>query len=97
MKNTRNRAHDWRASEVERLVLGDENDNKEALERVRKNLHRAIEEELTPRQSELLRAYLYEGKSMSQIAREHGVAASTVARTIARARERLARCLKYSF
>ncbi|MGM9619528.1 MAG: sigma-70 family RNA polymerase sigma factor [Oscillospiraceae bacterium] len=72
-------------------------DNSETLERLRRNLRLARANELTPRQAELLRMHFDEGKSMRQIARELGVATSTVSRTIARAEKRLRRCLQYGF
>ena len=63
----------WRLSHSE--------DNEEQLERLRRNLRRAREDELTPRQRQMLRH----------------VNKSTVSRTIARGRNRLKKCLKYSF
>ena len=79
----------WRLSHSE--------DNEEQLERLRRNLRRAREDELTPRQRQMLRMYYDEGKSMTKIAMLLHVNKSTVSRTIARGRERLRRCLQYSF
>ena len=50
----------WRLSHSE--------DNAEQLERLRRNLRRAREQELTPRQRQMLRMYYDEGKSMAKIA-----------------------------
>ena len=70
-------------------------DNGEQLDRLKRNLRRARAQELTPRQRQMLRLYFDEGKNMAEIARELRVARSTVSRTIARAKGRLYRCLKY--
>lgn len=72
-------------------------DNDEQLERLRRNLRKAREVELTPRQKQMLRMYYDEGKSMTKIAMLLHVNKSTVSRTIARGRGRLRQCLKYSF
>lgn len=71
--------------------------NDEQLARVKKNLTRAIQNELTPRQQRTLLMYYSEGKTVVEIAAALGVNPSTVSRTLARARERLRRCLQYSF
>jgi RNA polymerase sigma factor, sigma-70 family len=70
-------------------------DNSEQLSRLRRNLRRAREQELTPRQNEFLRLYFDEGKNMSEIAAETGVNRSTVSRTLRRARQRLYHFLRY--
>ena len=72
-------------------------DNGEQLDRLRTKLRYARSAELTQRQQLLLRLYFEEGKTMPQIARELHVSCSTVSRTLRRARERLYRCLRYSF
>lgn len=71
-------------------------DNGERLERLRRNLRRAREQELTPRQREMLDMYYDGGMTMLQIADRLGVNRSTVSRTIRRARERLYRFLRYT-
>lgn len=71
-------------------------DNAERLERLRRNLRKAREQELTDRQRQMLRMYYDEGKSMTKIARLLKVNKSTVSRTIARGRRRLHQYLKYS-
>ena len=72
-------------------------DNGEQLDRLRTKLRYARSAELTQRQQQLLRMYFEEGKTMPQIARELHVSCSTVSRTLRRARERMYRCLRYSF
>jgi len=46
---------------------------------------------LTPRQQQMVRAYYYEGKTQEELARELGVAPSTVCRHLQAARRRLTR------
>lgn len=69
--------------------------NDEQLSRLRRNLRRARELELTERQRQMLVLYYDQGLKMNQIARKLHVNPSTVSRTIRRARDRLYRCLKY--
>ena len=71
-------------------------DNSELLSRLRQNLHRARQQELTPRQQEMLVLYYDRGMTMPQIAAHLGVNCSTVSRTIRRAKRRLYRCLRYT-
>ena len=71
-------------------------DNDEQLERLRRNLRRAMEMELTPRQREIVQLHFDCGLSVSEIARQEGVQKSTVSRTLKRARERLKSHLQYS-
>lgn len=72
-------------------------DNSEQLQRLRRNLRRARKMELTPRQAQMLHLYYDQGLTMTQVAHELGINKSSVSRTIARGRERLRRCLQYSF
>lgn len=94
-----NRTFDTRSSEW----LGDmtvwlrdnANTNSELLTRLRQNLRRARQQELTPRQQQVLTLYYDQGMNMTQIAQTLGVNCSTVSRTIRRAKQRLYRCLRY--
>ena len=94
-----NRTFDTRSSEW----LGDmtvwlrdnANTNSELLTRLRQNLRRARQQELTPRQQQVLTLYYDQGMNMPQIAQTLGVNCSTVSRTIRRAKQRLYRCLRY--
>ena len=56
-------------------------DNSEQLERLRRNLRRARERELTARQREMLALYYDRGLKMSRSPRKLGVNRSTVSRT----------------
>ena len=68
-------------------------DNEEQLARLRRNLKKARETELTAKQAEILHMYYDLGMSVPRIAQEK----STVSRTLARGRERLKRYLQYSW
>lgn len=71
-------------------------DNREILDRMCRNLNRAIRSELTLNQFRAIAFYYVEGMKMTEIAELLGVNVSTVSRTIKRGRARLQRCLKYS-
>ena len=60
-----------------------------------RRIRRAIEQELTTPQREILLAYHIQGKTISRIAAERGVHKSTVSRTLKRAEDKLHRYLKY--
>lgn len=62
---------------------------------LRENLLYALEEDISPRQREMLLLYYNQGKNMREIAQELQVDRSTVSRTIKRGEQRLARCLRY--
>ena len=70
-------------------------DNESDLRRLKRNLRRAREEELTERQRQILRMRYEENKTVGEIAHELGVDKSTVSHTIARAKSRLYKCLRY--
>ena len=72
-------------------------DNSEQLSRLRRNMRRVREQELTPRQNEMLHLYYDLGMSIPRIAQEKGLNKSTVSRTLARGREKLKRYLQYSW
>lgn len=58
-------------------------------------LSRAMANELTPRQKQMMELYYQQQLPMREIARRLGVNVSTVSRTIGRGRIRLRRCLRY--
>ena len=60
-----------------------------------KRVQRVIREELTPLQREVLLAYYFQEKSITEIAQDRGVNKSTVCRTLHRAEGKLRRYLKY--
>lgn len=101
MKNTRYEGpFDTRSSEWigDLTVWNRQNaaDNSERLDRLRRNLRQAREQELTPRQRQVLSLYYDQGMNIPQIAAELAVNRSTVSRTLRRAKDRLYRCLRYA-
>ena len=74
-------------------LLGE--DNSAQQQALRRRLHRAIREELTPRQLQLVTMYYSDNMMLREIAQELGISVSTVSRTLSRARARLRRCLRY--
>ena len=71
--------------------------NDEQMDRLRRNLSRAIQTELTERQRTMLLMRYSQNYSQAEIAAELGVDPSTVSRTLHRAEGRLRRALRYSF
>ena len=71
--------------------------NEEQMERLCKNLRTARKIALTQRQQQIMRMYYDEGQTMADIARELHINRSTVSRHLSRGRERLRRCLRYTF
>lgn len=72
-------------------------DNDETLERLKRNLRLARHQELTERQAQILELYYDECMTMDQVAAHLGINKSTVSRTVTRARQKLKRCLRYTF
>ena len=69
--------------------------NTAEIDQLKRNLVRAVREELTPRQREMLYLYYSQQVNMPAISRQMGVSVSTVSRTIKRAESKLQRCLRY--
>lgn len=70
-------------------------DNESDVRRLKRNLRLAREEELTPRQRQLMQMRFEQNMSVSEIAQALGRDKSTVSRTITRAKQRLYKCLRY--
>ena len=70
-------------------------DNRDQMNRLKRNLTHALRQDITERQREYMMLYYGRGMSMEAIAREVGVNKSTVSRTLKRGRQRLYRCLRY--
>ena len=98
MNNTRfdNRASEW-IGDLTVWNRQNAGDNSEQLDRLRRSLRRAREQELTPRQRQTLELYFDQGMTIPQIARELGITKSAVSRTLARGRARIKRYLQYSW
>lgn len=69
--------------------------NDAEMSRLRRNLVRAVLEELTPRQREMLLLHYRQGLHVNEIARRLEVCPSTVSRTLRRAEGRLLKTLRY--
>ena len=70
-------------------------DNSKEISRLKRNLIRALQEDVTPRQRQTLLLYYSDGLNMREIGERLGVDKSTVSRTIKRGDRRLRRCLRY--
>jgi len=70
-------------------------DNSEQLGRLKRNLILALQEDVTPRQRQLLLLYYRDGLNMREIGEKLSIDKSTVSRTIKRGEARLRRCLRY--
>ena len=70
-------------------------DNAGEHSRLKRNLIRAIKEELTDRQRQVLTMYYVREMTIYQVAEELGVYPSTAYRTLHRAEQKLFRCLRY--
>lgn len=70
-------------------------DNSREISRLKRNLIRALQEDVTPRQRQTLLMYYAQGLNMREIGEELGVDKSTISRTIKRGERRLQRCLRY--
>lgn len=71
-------------------------DNRERIRRLLSNLPLAVQQELTPRQREILRLRFTGGMSVTAISEKLGLNKSTVSRSLARSMERLYKSLRYS-
>ena len=70
-------------------------DNSREISRLKRNLVRALQEDVTPRQRQTLLMYYGQGLNMREIGERLGLDKSTVSRTIKRGERRLQRCLRY--
>lgn len=75
---------------------GEAGDNQERIRRLLSNLPLAVQQELTPRQREILQMRFTGGMSVTAIAEKLGLNKSTVSRSLARSMERLYKSLRYS-
>ena len=95
MANTRYRRGGAYAADMAVYARAMAADNSAQLSRVKRNLVRALREDVTPRQREVLLLYYAEGLNMREIGERLGVDKSTISRTIKRGERRLRRCLRY--
>ena len=95
MLNTRYRRGTTYAADMAVYAREMSSDNSAQLTRVKRNLVRALKEDVTPRQRQMLLLYYAERLNMREIGERLGVDKSTVSRTIKRGEARLRRCLRY--
>ena len=70
-------------------------DNSAQIAQVKRNLARALREDVTPKQRQALLLYYGDRLNMREIGERLGVDKSTVSRNIKRGERRLRRCLRY--
>mgnify|MGYP005956252359 CR=1 FL=1 len=70
-------------------------DNSDQIHQLQQNLTRALQEDVTPRQRQVLFLYYDQRMTMKEIGAALGVDRSTVSRTMKRGENRLRRCLRY--
>ena len=95
MSNTRYKRGSMYAADMAVYSRAMAEDNSQQMARLKRNLVRALREDVTPRQREFLLLYYGEQLNMRQIGERLGVDKSTVSRTIKRGEARLWRCLRY--
>lgn len=95
MPDTRYRKGGAYAADMAVYARAMASDNSAQMSRVKRNLLRALREDVTPRQREMLLLYYGEQLNMRQIGTRLGVDKSAVSRTIKRGERRLQRCLRY--
>lgn len=95
MPNTRYRKGKLYAADMAMYTRQIEADNSQEISRLKRNLIRALREDVTPKQRQALLLYYAEGKNMREIGEHMGVDRSTISRTIKRGERRLRRCLRY--
>lgn len=95
MPNTRYRRGKVYAADMAVYTRQMAADNSRELSRLKRNLIRALKEDVTPRQRQAMLLYYAEGLNMREIGERLGVDKSTISRTIKRGERRLQRCLRY--
>lgn len=70
-------------------------DNSGEISQLKRNLIRALHEDITEKQRTALLLYYGKGYNMREIGEQLGVDRSTISRTIKRGEQRLQRCLRY--
>jgi len=95
MPNTRYRRGKVYAADMAVYTRQMATDNSREISRLKRNLIRALKEDVTPRQRQAMLLYYAEGLNMREIGERLGVDKSTISRTIKRGERRLQRCLRY--
>ena len=95
MPNTRYRRGKVYAADMAVYTRQMAADNSQEVSRLKRNLIRALKEDVTAKQRPVLLLYYAEGLNMREIGEQLGVDNSTMSRTIKRGERRLQRCLRY--
>ena len=95
MPNTRYRTGKLYAADMAMYSRQIQSDNSQEISRLKRNLIRALREDVTAKQRQMMLLYYAEGKNMREIGELLGIDKSTVSRTIKRGERRLQRCLRY--
>ena len=95
MPNTRYRKGKYYAAEMAMYSRQMAADNSKEVSRLKRNLSRALRQDITERQRQYMALYYGQSMSMEAIAKQLGVNKSTASRTLKRGRQRLYRCLRY--
>ena len=95
MSNTRYKRGSAYAADMAVYSRAMASDNSAQMARLKRNLVRALREDVTERQRQMLLLYYGEQFNMREIGAMLGVDKSTVSRTIKRGERRLQRCLRY--
>lgn len=88
-----NNRSDW--ADLARLAEIMAADNQERLAELQAALAKALREEVTDRQRQVLFLYYVQGLNMRQIAEALGIERSTVSRTLKRGEDRIRRRMRY--
>lgn len=95
MPNTHYRRGSAYAADMAVYTRAMAGDNSAQHAKLKRNLVRALREDVTRRQRDMLLLYYADGLNMREIGERLGVDKSTVSRTIKRGERRLQRCLRY--
>ncbi len=80
---------------LQEISAGQDSDNRRQIAKAKRLLRQVIQNDLTPRQREMVLLYFAEHRNMSEIAGLLQVNKSTVSRTIKRALNKLYKYLRY--
>lgn len=78
-----------------RDILDSCGESEDSARRLKRTLIRVIDNELTPRQKEIMYLYYFKGCNIAQISRHFGITDQAVSAAMARARKRIFRILQY--
>ena len=78
-----------------RMILGCDNDEEGNAQRLRRVLLKVINNELTPRQKEIIMLYYFKDVDIVSISKRLGVSPQAVSAVMSRARMRMFRILQY--